>query len=125
MIITKKRHEKELADAIEKAYQKHRSDVEQLKKIHAEEKKLISEFIDRAQSWIRVHAHERFDSEGRPMHSYSVHTEFTAEFLHYAVGGSHKIARMITNELAEKGYLAIVALCHLDQPPKLYNGRRD
>ncbi len=123
MIITKKYHKELLEKALADQKRIHDLQVETLKESHAKEKLLFSDFIERANKWIRVHGYENRGPLGKRLHTYTVRTEFTAEFLHYGMGGSHQMARMITNELAESGYLALVALCHLDQPPALYERR--
>lgn len=123
MIVSKKKHLEKVAK-LENTITNLREQNESQQKAHRkqldEQLAELRKFFKRASEWIRVRGHENFGPNGERLHTYTVQTEFTAEFLHYGMGGSHKMARLITKELAEQGYLALVALCHLDQPPKLY-----
>ena len=118
MIMTKKRHEQEMKDLEEGLVKKHRAARTLLKADHAKKEKEFREFMERTKAYTIRH--------GRPTladgtsHTYTMATEISMELMHNALRGSHHMAHMVANEIRESAYLALVALCHLDQPPRIF-----
>ncbi len=115
MIITKKRHKREMEELKKKLETDHSVRLACVESRRHEDRERMRDFMDRVKLYRTRHG-ENLLADGKS-HSYTIAVEISMEMMHYALGGENRAARMVADEIRESAHLALIALCHVDQPP--------
>lgn len=120
MLITKKRHDREMVELKKQLRIDHEVSMVSVRAAHKEKEKEFSELMEKMRVWrIRHGWNPPRGREGDRY--YSITTEFSFEMMHGMVGGAPHFARMIAADLRDRVHMALLALCHIDQAPPLYS----
>lgn len=119
MIITKKRHEREIEELKKNLEIDHATRIACVEARCHEDRTEFRKFMERVRLY-RIRHGTPIGADGES-HTYTIATQVSMELMHNALGGSTHTARMVANEIRESVYLALVALCHLDQPPIVWS----
>ena len=120
MLMTKKRHKLEMDMLQAKLKTDHDARLVCIEARRAEDLKLMREFMERVKLY-RIRHGQPIGADGKS-HSYTVATEISMEMMHHGIGGSKRIAQMVAHQIGLDIELALIALCHLDQPPMVWLG---
>ena len=120
MLMTKKRHKLEMDMLQAKLKTDHDARLACIEARRVEDLKMMREFMERVKLY-RIRHGQPIGADGKS-HTYTVATEISMEMMHYGIGGSKRIAQMVAHQIGLDIELALIALCHLDQPPMVWLG---
>ena len=120
MLMTKRRHRLEMDRLQAKLKINHDTGLACIEARRLEDLKLMREFMERVRLY-RIRHGQPIGADGES-HTYTVATEISMEMMHYGLGGSKRMAAMLSNQIARDIEVALIALCHLDQPPVEFLG---
>lgn len=121
--ISRKKHEAELEAIKRREADRANHRIANLEQKHAEKRKELSDLMEKLEVWRIEHGWGPPRGQGGYRY-YRVMTEFSFEMMHGIVGGAPHFARMVAEDLRDRVYQSLIALCHIDQPPPKFDPHR-